>query len=124
MAFQLLVSRAVARNFAKNEKEKSFKESLGTFFLSLVRRLGGAVVERTSQKTPRQDIDTRTLDSRRRSVDERNSTISSVRRSLLDSVLRRVTNHQAVQLRKKAFDQLTLNGNSAPFLALVGVSLG
>ena len=89
-----------------------------------MRRLGGAVVERNSQKTPRQEIDTRTLASRRRSVDERNSTISSVRRSLLDSVLRRVTNHQAVQLRKKAFDQLTLNGNSAPFLALVGVSLG
>ena len=41
----------------------------------------------------------------------------------MDGVLRRVTNSQASQLRRKAFDQLICEGNSAPFLSLLGVSL-
>jgi len=49
--------------------------------------------------------------------------ISSARRLLLDNVLNRVTNSQAASLRRKAADQLTTQGNSAPFLALLGVSL-
>lgn len=48
---------------------------------------------------------------------------ASVRRTLVDNVLRRVTNSQAAILRRKAAHQLTSLGNSAPFLALVGVSL-
>ena len=41
----------------------------------------------------------------------------------MDGVLRRVTNSQASQPRRKAFDQLICEGNSAPFLSLLGVSL-
>ena len=48
---------------------------------------------------------------------------SSVRRSVLDGVLGRVATSQAADLRRKAFDQLLSEGNSAPFLALLGVSL-
>jgi len=47
----------------------------------------------------------------------------SARRVLVDSVLKRVTNSQAALLRRRAVHQLTTQGNSAPFLALVGVSL-
>jgi len=47
----------------------------------------------------------------------------SARRVLIDNVLKRVTNSQAAVLRRKAVHQLTSQGNSAPFLALVGVSL-
>jgi len=47
----------------------------------------------------------------------------SARRTLLNNVLKRVTNSQAAILRRRAFHQLTTQGNSAPFLALVGVSL-
>jgi len=50
-------------------------------------------------------------------------TFSSLRRTLIDNVLRRVTNTQASSLRRRAAEQLTGRGNSAPFLALVGVSL-
>ena len=140
MACQLLINRAVARNFAKNEKkENSVGESLGRFLFSLVRQFAGEVEEsdqRTSRPAPAintVDVGTRRYSSHETRVAqsqvsersaERNNNISSVRRSLLDSVLRRVTNKQASHLRRKAFDQLTINGNSAPFLALVGVSLG
>jgi len=48
---------------------------------------------------------------------------SSARRVLVDNVLKRVTNSQAAILRRRAAHQLTCLGNSAPFLALVGVSL-
>lgn len=51
------------------------------------------------------------------------TSFASVRRTLVDSVLRRVTNSQAAILRRKAAHQLNSLGNSAPFLALVGVSL-
>jgi len=47
----------------------------------------------------------------------------AARRVLIDNVLKRVTNSQAALLRRKAVHQLTSQGNSAPFLALVGVSL-
>eukprot|EP00092_Neocalanus_flemingeri_P022378 GFUD01024271.1.p1 GENE.GFUD01024271.1~~GFUD01024271.1.p1 ORF type:complete len:615 (+),score=218.57 GFUD01024271.1:159-2003(+) len=47
----------------------------------------------------------------------------SARRLLIDNVLKRVTNSQAATLRRRAVHQLTSQGNSAPFLALVGVSL-
>ena len=63
----------------------------------------------------------------------------SARRLLIDNVLKRVTNSQvrlgqddhhlsslglqAAVLRRRAVHQLTSQGNSAPFLALVGVSL-
>ena len=62
----------------------------------------------------------------------------SARRVLIDNVLKRVTNSQvwlgqddhihlldlqAAILRRRAVHQLTSQGNSAPFLALVGVSL-
>jgi len=47
----------------------------------------------------------------------------TARRVLIDNVLKRVTNSQAALLRRKAVHQLTSQGNSAPFLALVGVSL-
>ena len=47
----------------------------------------------------------------------------TARRVLIDNVLKRVTNSQAAVLRRKAVHQLTSQGNSAPFLALVGVSL-
>eukprot|EP00090_Calanus_glacialis_P017369 TRINITY_DN27057_c0_g1_i6.p1 TRINITY_DN27057_c0_g1~~TRINITY_DN27057_c0_g1_i6.p1 ORF type:complete len:608 (+),score=230.42 TRINITY_DN27057_c0_g1_i6:140-1963(+) len=47
----------------------------------------------------------------------------SARRVLIDNVLKRVTNSQAAVLRRRAVHQLTSQGNSAPFLALVGVSL-
>jgi len=47
----------------------------------------------------------------------------SARRLLIDNVLKRVTNSQAAILRRRAVHQLTSQGNSAPFLALVGVSL-
>jgi PTEN induced putative kinase 1 len=43
-------------------------------------------------------------------------------RFLVDSVLRRVTNTQAARLRRKTAKQL-FSGQSAPFLALLGVSL-
>ena len=139
MACQLLLNRAVARTFAKNaneKKENSVGESVGRFLYSLVRQLAGEV-EESGQPTPQPASVTNTAGSRRYSYDtsvtptqvserslERNNKICSVRRCLLDSVLRRVTNTQAAHLRRKAFDQLTINGNSAPFLALVGVSLG
>jgi len=48
---------------------------------------------------------------------------SAARRSLVDNVLKRVTNSQAAILRRRAAHQLSSLGNSAPFLALVGVSL-
>ena len=139
MACQLLLNRAVARTFAKNaneKKENSVGESVGRFLFSLVRQLAGEV-EESDQPRPHPAPATNTAGSRRYSYDpsvtpaqvsersvERNNNICSVRRCLLDSVLRRVTNTQAAHLRRKAFDQLTINGNSAPFLALVGVSLG
>jgi len=47
----------------------------------------------------------------------------SARKTLINNVLKRVTNSQAALLRRRAFHQLTNQGNSAPFLALVGVSL-
>jgi len=47
----------------------------------------------------------------------------SARKTLINNVLKRVTNSQAAVLRRRAFQQLSSNGNSAPFLALVGVSL-
>lgn len=50
------------------------------------------------------------------------SHLSSARKLFVDSVLRRVTNSLATELRKKTTRQL-LNGNSTPFFALVGVSL-
>jgi len=50
-------------------------------------------------------------------------TFASARRVLVDNVLKRVTNSQAAILRRRAANQLTICGNSAPFLALVGVSL-
>lgn len=53
----------------------------------------------------------------------RYNTFASVRRTLIDNVLRRVTNTQAANLRRKAAHYLTSQGNPAPFLALVGVSL-
>ena len=135
MACQLLINRAAARNFAKNaneKKENSVGESVGRFLYSLVRQLAGEV-EETEQTTSRpaarrSSYDPAALTQHQPQVSERslerNNNISSVRRSLLDSVLGRVTNKQAAHLRRKAFDQLTIAGNSAPFLALVGVSLG
>lgn len=48
--------------------------------------------------------------------------LSSARKLFVDHVLKRVTNSLASELRKKTTKQL-LNGNSAPFFALVGVSL-
>ena len=118
MALQLLVPRAVARTFAKNEKKESSSGSLGRFLYSLVRQLGGEVEENSkTASSPVPEIDTFRV--RRRSLEERNNDISTVRRILLDGLLRRVTNHQASQIRRKTFDQ-----NSAPFLALVGVSQG
>lgn len=48
--------------------------------------------------------------------------LSSARKLFVDNVLKRVTNSLASELRKKTTKQL-LNGNSAPFFALVGVSL-
>ena len=118
MALQLLVPRAVARTFAKNEKKESSSGSLGRFLYSLVRQLGGEVEENSkTASSPVPEIDT--IRVRRRSLEERNNDISTVRRILLDGLLRRVTSHQASQIRRKTFDQ-----NSAPFLALVGVSQG
>ena len=122
MALQLLVNRAVARTLAKNEQKESSWSSLGRFLYSLVRQVGGEVEENSkTESRPVPENDTLGVCSgvRRRSIEERNNDISAVRRILLDGLLRRVTNHQASQLRRKNFDQ-----NSAPFLALVGVSQG
>ena len=43
-------------------------------------------------------------------------------RFVVDNILRRVTNTQAAALRRRAARQLS-SGQSAPFLALLGVSL-
>lgn len=52
------------------------------------------------------------------------STFSLARRLLLDSVLANTaSNSQAAVLRRRAVYQLSSQGNSAPFLALIGVSL-
>ena len=119
------MNRAVARTFAKNEKkESSIRDSLGRFIFSLVRQHGGEVEEGGHGTAgPVAGVRRHSVDVQGKTA-ERNLNISAVRRSLLDSLLRKVSNHQAVTLRRKAFDQLTINGNSAPFLALVGVSLG
>lgn len=50
------------------------------------------------------------------------SHLSSARKLFVDNVLKRVTNSMATELRKKTTKQL-FSGNSAPFFALVGVSL-
>ncbi|XP_023345102.1 serine/threonine-protein kinase PINK1, mitochondrial [Eurytemora carolleeae] len=50
-------------------------------------------------------------------------TFSSLRRSIIDNVLCRVTNSQAANLRRKAAHHITSQGNPAPFFALVGVAL-
>ncbi|XP_046669203.1 serine/threonine-protein kinase Pink1, mitochondrial [Homalodisca vitripennis] len=50
------------------------------------------------------------------------SHLSSARKLFVDNVLKRVTNSLATELRRKTTKQL-LSGNSAPFFALVGVSL-
>lgn len=50
------------------------------------------------------------------------SHLSSARKLFVDHVLKRVTNSLASELRRKTTKQL-LSGNSAPFFALVGVSL-
>lgn len=50
------------------------------------------------------------------------SHFSSARKLFVDNILRRVTNSLASELRKKTTKQL-LSGDSAPFFALVGVSL-
>lgn len=47
----------------------------------------------------------------------------TARRALIGNVLRRVTNTQAANLRRRAAKYLTADGNPASFLALVGVSL-
>ncbi len=49
--------------------------------------------------------------------------VSAARRILVDGVLRRVTNSQASELRRVAARNLLSGQSSAPFLALVGVSL-
>jgi len=57
------------------------------------------------------------------SVPGKYDTLTSVRRTLIDNVLRRVTNTQAANLRRRAARYLTSDGNPESFLALVGVSL-
>lgn len=47
---------------------------------------------------------------------------NNARRLFVDNVLKRVTNSLAADLRRRTAKQL-LHGNSAPFFALVGVSL-
>ena len=49
--------------------------------------------------------------------------VVSARSLFIDNVLKRVTNSQAATLRRRAVQQLTSHGNSAPFLSLLGVSL-
>jgi len=51
------------------------------------------------------------------------SLADAARRTLVSSVLKRVTNSQAAVLRRRAVAQLSHQGDPAPFLALVGVSL-
>lgn len=48
--------------------------------------------------------------------------VNNVRKLFVDNILNKVTNSLASDLRKRASKQLIF-GNSAPFLALVGVSL-
>lgn len=62
-------------------------------------------------------------DTQTSSVSQTQTSFSSLRRTLLSGVLGRVTSSQASELRRRALDQLTLNGDSQPFLALLGVSL-
>ena len=45
------------------------------------------------------------------------------RRIFVDNILKRVTNSLAADLRRKAASRLVFGGDSAPFFALVGVSL-
>ena len=47
----------------------------------------------------------------------------AARNLFVNSVLKRVTNNHAKNLRRRTAQQLLVGGNSAPFLALVGVSL-
>jgi len=49
--------------------------------------------------------------------------IANARKLLIGNVLKRVTNSQAANLRRRAAKYLTGDGNPASFLALVGVSL-
>ena len=51
------------------------------------------------------------------------ATLTAARRLLLDSVLCRAAHSQAAAVRRRAVHQLTCGADSAPFLALVGVSL-
>ena len=48
---------------------------------------------------------------------------AQARRLFVDSVLKRVTNTLASDLRRKAASKLLFRGDSAPFFALVGISL-
>jgi len=148
VAAQILYSRALARTWAKNEKkEGSLVESVVKYihsFLTGGRGFRGRELEVVSN--PNQfrnlELEPKILDkgipktTRLRSnstqsgssLNNKNGARSgfdfaSVRRAVLDGVLRRVTNSQAAQLRRKAFDQLISEGNSAPFLSLLGVSL-
>lgn len=45
------------------------------------------------------------------------------RRIFVDNILKRVTNSLAADLRRRAASRLVFGGDSAPFFALVGISL-
>lgn len=150
MAAQILYSRALARTWAQNEKkEGSLVESVVRYLHSFL--TGGGGFRRRELEVVANPKQFRNLEQEKNKIEgksfsektreRRNSTrpegtnntynngsgsgfdFASVRRAVLDGVLRRVTNSQASQLRRKAFDQLICEGNSAPFLSLLGVSL-
>ena len=51
------------------------------------------------------------------------SPLQALRNTFVDNILRRATNTQAAALRRRAAKQLFAGHSSAPFLALLGVSL-
>ena len=53
----------------------------------------------------------------------RSSPLRALRNTFVDNILRRATNTQAAALRRRAAQQLFSGHSSAPFLALLGVSL-
>ena len=149
VAAQLNLKRAVARTCVNTERQDGgVGETVARFLHRLV---SGAVVRRqgTVETVEASRVQVRNLendvvetreicDKRRRrnsavvinhSLNNNNVVVSgrfnlsTVRRTVLDGVLRRVTHTQASELRRRALDQLSLAGDSQPFLALLGVSL-
>ena len=137
VAAQIIFSRAnFGRTWAKNEKKEggSIRDVVSRFLYSLVTggvRRGEAGGRHPTPTRPKilDNIPEQGRHRRRNSTQvpdphhARSHNIAVARRTILDGVLKRVTNSQAAELRRRAFDQLTSSNNSAPFLALLGVSL-